>query len=324
MKTSSLLCCLLSFFLLACEEEFFTPQVNVDPEFQPYLDTYIAEATKRRVEVPIEEKGLTLVFDDTPSGANGVCYGVREGITSEHRIHISQSNWKDMSEAYREFLIFHEMGHCYEYRRHTSDTLSNRDWKSMMRGRSPIGFGYRSINYTGTRREYYVDELFDPDVAPPDWASWTRDYNTIAETEKTLLAERKNPTTFSRSFNWADNYEIEIEFPVTDDLLRSVVGFAWGNFSEEESLRFALSTFNLFISDNVTGYGNLHAFESYNGLRLGQSGKLTVQKIGDYFWYFVNEKFVYWTDVVPLVTQRVMLVNLGGTIDRITVKNLPN
>jgi hypothetical protein len=127
--------------------------VNIDPIFQPYIAIYIKEAAARGVSVAIEEKGLTVVFQDLDGGFNGRCHDFNDLLqdtTRAHEIHIDREKWNnELTDAYKEFLIFHEMGHCYEYRSHTTDTLPNGEWKSLMRdGRPP--FGNSTLNFSGT------------------------------------------------------------------------------------------------------------------------------------------------------------------------------
>ncbi|MEL6124666.1 MAG: hypothetical protein AAFR14_13205, partial [Bacteroidota bacterium] len=57
---------------------------------------------------------------------------------------------------YREYIIFHELGHCVLFRDHVDACFANNTWTSIMRS----GHGSCFDNYTSRTRPYYIDELF--------------------------------------------------------------------------------------------------------------------------------------------------------------------
>ena len=301
MRTLFYLFCVL--LILNCAKET-TTKIEVDPEFQPFVDSFVAEAAKRGIDIDFEKTGLSLTFGEVPANANGVCTGLREGISSTHEIIIDRNRWKGDNEFEKERLIYHELGHCHLLRGHISDTLPSGEFASIMRGVPPNGFGYRSFNMTGVRRDYYIDELFDEDVETPEWATLTADYNEITEDQKELLFEVENKVELFRSTDLSGNFEIEMEFVFTNDFLNHALGFYWGGFSEK-SMTFAFSTGNLFIINRLEGYGVLRAYESFNGFRLNQPCKLTVRRIDDKYYYFANEQFLYWSEVEPMKSNAV-------------------
>lgn len=60
------------------------------------------------------------------------------------------------------------MGHSVLSRQHVNDTLMNGDYKTMMFGGNQFDL-YN--NFTQERRDYYLDELFDPNTPPPSWST---------------------------------------------------------------------------------------------------------------------------------------------------------
>ncbi|MEL6943552.1 MAG: hypothetical protein AAFO82_12850, partial [Bacteroidota bacterium] len=209
-------------------------------------------------------------------------------------------------------------------RGHTSDTLASGEFSSLMRGVPPNGFGYRSFNMTGIRRSYYIDELFDENIKAPDWASLTANYDDITEEQKELLIEVENKTNFFRSTDLSGNFEIEMEFVLTNDFLNNALGFYWGG-AGIKSMAFTFSTGNLFISNRLDGYGVLRAYESFNGFRLNQPCKLTVRRIDDKYFYFANEQFLYWSDYEPLKNNTVELYQNDAfqyEVPRFSIKRL--
>lgn len=87
---------------------------NVPAEFAPYVESFMLEAEQRGKE--IEEKELEISFAEKLAGtqAVGECY-TAAGVPT---IRILISFWEYASEAKRENLIYHELGHCWLNRAH--------------------------------------------------------------------------------------------------------------------------------------------------------------------------------------------------------------
>jgi len=315
------------FLVCACQRESIKT-IDVDPEFEPYVNSFVEEATKRGVDVNFEESGLSIQFGEAGKNVNGICRGFRANMSSAHEIIIDRNRWRDDNEFEKERLIYHELGHCQLFRPHTIDTLANGEWKSIMRdGSPPQGYGFRAFNMTGIRRDYYLDELFNQAIAAPEWANITAAYNDILEDQKELLLEVNDRMNFFRSTDLSGNFEIEMEFIFTNEFINNALGFYWGGFGEMQSMGMTLSALNLFIVNRLENYGILRAFESFDGLRLNESVKMTVRKIDDKYYYFVNEGFIYWSDFEPLQSNVVEIVQNAAfnyPVERFTVKKIKN
>ena len=157
---------------LSCEKDakpIF--KINLDTVFQPYMDKFFSEAKKRNIILnTITSKPLTIKFGASSSPEiPGFCeYEVNERV-----ITIDSVIWKGLSNANKELVFFHELGHCFLDRfDHTNDFLNNFERKSMMSGlKDGVVASPTSGDYEGLKQKYYIDELFDPSVASPDWAS---------------------------------------------------------------------------------------------------------------------------------------------------------
>jgi len=57
----------------------------------------------------------------------------------------------------KEYLVFHELGHCILGRSHSNDILENGDCKSIMQS----GTSNCKGNYNDENREMLLDELFN-------------------------------------------------------------------------------------------------------------------------------------------------------------------
>ena len=85
----------------------------------------------------------------------GTCsYG---GRTNQRDVLIDSDFWKRSSPLYREYIVFHELGHCVLGQDHREACFSNRTWLSIMRS----GTGSCRDNYNSSTRSYYIDELFE-------------------------------------------------------------------------------------------------------------------------------------------------------------------
>jgi hypothetical protein len=137
---------------------------TVDSEFQPYVDSFNKEAISRNIDV--DEGGLIVGFVDQSEIPN-YC---GQGTFNPPHVKISETPtcWSSATDINKEILFFHEMGHAVLRRVHINDTLPNGDYKSMM-------FDGNQFNLYGAqdeqRRNYYLDELFNPGTPAPAWAA---------------------------------------------------------------------------------------------------------------------------------------------------------
>jgi len=286
---------LFALFSNSCKEE--VPKYNVELEFQQYVDRFIDEAAKRGQTIDFSDTGLSIQFREAVSKeSGGVCY------LGQHRIEIEKFFWDDASDAQREGLIFHELGHCEFDRRHRNDLLSNGEWASRMRG-DPIPDGESvAINYTGTRQEYYTDELFDENTPFPDWASWTFAYDDIEEANRVVLTEDSSiMRNFKESLNSALSLDFELEVEVKLAQSESWVGFQWGSLQGSKALQIVFrGSKRFYIGSGTEVYGVYRDISRLDLLKgADEFNKLTLRKVDQLFLVFVNEEFVYWFDYFP-------------------------
>lgn len=162
--------------VLSCDESRLVPTTyRIDNELLPYVEVFFAEAISRGVEV--RKENLILEFGAATDEICGQCYDPKNGGQRTIIILHNASCWQDASTQNREALVFHELGHCLLGRNHRDDKLPNDAPASIMHSQnsgpySPCIYdlgGDDSCNKTG-RRNYYIDELFDPITPIPDWA----------------------------------------------------------------------------------------------------------------------------------------------------------
>lgn len=151
--------------ILACQTDYLEPTQlvennelsypNVDQRLWSYFQNFEIAATERGITADLSKSGIRAVISEIPEeGIAGQCsYG---GARNSRSITIDLEFWNRSSSLYKEYIIFHELGHCLLNRGHLDACFSNRTYVSMMRS----GYGSCRDNYTGQTRDYYLDELF--------------------------------------------------------------------------------------------------------------------------------------------------------------------
>lgn len=185
---------------------------EVPDEIQPYVSSFLLEAGKRGHRLVIDDLIVTYKFDiiTTQVHAAGLCRK-RFGHTPIIYIDTTSSNWR-ASEMTKEQLVFHELCHCILGRGHTSDTLLNGNPASIMKPSGETLYGHIMSDF---KREYYLDELFNPEAERPAWAQITETYNKPYEVTDTIYYESfEDPIAIDDLAEFTED-----TFPVFDSLM---------------------------------------------------------------------------------------------------------
>ena len=152
----------LFLFISACQKDDpLVPEERrfplVDERLWPYFEAFEAEAARRGIEVNLVEEQIT---------------GVIEGIDEEHvagqcsyspfnpgDVTVDDAFWNRSNLNFREFIVFHELGHCYLRRGHREDSDALGFCISLMRS----GVEDCRDRYNLQTRKQYIDELFFPE-----------------------------------------------------------------------------------------------------------------------------------------------------------------
>ena len=156
---------LLVFVVTACQDADQSDQIlipvqkefpNVDEALWPYFSNFEEEAAKRNINVDLSRTTITGTIQSIhEDGIAGSCsYGGRQ---RENEVIIDSEFWNRASSLLKEYIIFHELGHCFLFRDHKEACLTNRTWASIMRSGTTSDC---RDNYNSQTRDYYVDELF--------------------------------------------------------------------------------------------------------------------------------------------------------------------
>lgn len=155
---------LLSVFsLFSCYDELATNQdveqeeigyTDVDERLWSYYQTFEEEGRKRGIEVDLNITEISAEIDAIHE--NNVIGTCEYGRFFDNHITIDDEFWNRSSVLGREFVVFHELGHCFLNRGHNEDSTSEGLCVSLMRS----GTGGCNDAYNTRNREYYLDELF--------------------------------------------------------------------------------------------------------------------------------------------------------------------
>lgn len=170
MKIKPLLLFVLLFLFVTCKKE--EQNVLIEPEFQEYVERFFAESKERGFD--LKENNLEVVFRELEDFC-GLGYKKYKN-TNLRRVEINPVCWERGAKNYKEYLMFHELGHAVLGRNHTNTNLPNGMRKSIMCGTGPRyeecsrGSSSPYSAYTPRLRKYYIDELFDSSIRFPQWA----------------------------------------------------------------------------------------------------------------------------------------------------------
>ena len=128
---------------------------GVDEALWSYFDLFELEASARGITIDLRTEDVTGTIREIDSkNVAGTCnYNQRY----PNKVTIDLDFWRRSGDRGREFVTFHELGHCVLYRAHKEAANVYNVCESIMRS----GTGSCIDNYNRSTRESYLDELFD-------------------------------------------------------------------------------------------------------------------------------------------------------------------
>ncbi|UBM60859.1 hypothetical protein LAG90_09455 [Marinilongibacter aquaticus] len=165
--------------LLACTGEEVKKVFQIASEAQSYVDRFFEEAENQGVI--LLKENLIVEFDENL--IEGRCGECQKDAAGSRKVLIKPNSacWKLEPEQNKEALVFHELGHCLLGRKHKDELFPSGAPVSLMI--SALDGPYQPCEYVidetkveecnrTSRRGYYVEELFDPDIEwIPSWAN---------------------------------------------------------------------------------------------------------------------------------------------------------
>jgi Zn-dependent peptidase ImmA (M78 family) len=148
----SILSILCLFSLLSCDkDESIDP---IDTDLKEYFDRFKLEGEKRGMIVDFEAAGIEgHILDIFDPDVVGKCLKYSDGSRT---VMIEEFSWYRYSELEKEFLLFHELGHCFLDRGHEDSSDQDGFCTSIMHSSDQAC----TNNYNTNTRDVYLDELF--------------------------------------------------------------------------------------------------------------------------------------------------------------------
>ena len=142
---------MIGLHLGSCQQE---TDNEIEVELQLYFDTFVEEAAVQGVEISLDEVDISGYVENIEQrGTLGQCKSYSNG---SKEIVIDEPYWNRATDTEREYLVFHELGHCILGREHLDSKNSSGICTSIMQS----GDGSCKGIYNGTNREELLEELF--------------------------------------------------------------------------------------------------------------------------------------------------------------------
>lgn len=308
--------------IISCSQE--KKKYIVDPELEPLLISFLEEGEQRGLHFNVKNDGLIMRFANLGGDKIGLCYHVEPLLIEFDSVYWTKIKGKKNEQDLKMSVVYHELGHGLLKRSHENSILPSGDWKTIMCGGEKNGSRNWNVNFYGFRKQYYLDELFNPDTPVPEWALYYPDlsefkYKTIFEDDfrnnKNKWVIRETPlyksTIRNREYNLqtkkdkailsiADlGIDIEKDFLFEADIKMNKTSISTAKigivFGEKGS-----GNTNYFLIDNKKRFyiGNSNYFGwfvecSSDFIKPFAFNTLMVRKVKDMLYFYINGKFVY-------------------------------
>jgi len=129
--------------------------LETDDELIPYFDLFAEEGAKRGFDVDYEASRIEgLIQNISQSNVLGQCFRNEE---KPKKVIVDRDYWEEANETERQFLIFHELGHCFLNRSHFDAKKPGTDTCRSIMHSTPQACDFMLDD---DNREEYLDELF--------------------------------------------------------------------------------------------------------------------------------------------------------------------
>lgn len=131
---------------------------NIGSQFQPYLTKFLNNG--KSFNRTLSANHLTITFNSALSGSNtlGQCSFNPQYPSIGQRIEINPDFWNNVDTASREYVLFHELGHCLLLRDHDNNEVETEDGYFLQK--SIMSTYFSTSEYYTNNYESYLHELF--------------------------------------------------------------------------------------------------------------------------------------------------------------------
>jgi len=141
----------VSSLMLSCSKD---DAIETDAELLPYFEIFAEEAALRGISVDYVAARIEGLIQDIPNETvQGQCF-YNENIPNKVIVDIDY--WNNATKSEREFIIFHELGHCFLEREHLNTANPDGSCVSIMHANP----GVCRFDLNSDTRDAYLDELF--------------------------------------------------------------------------------------------------------------------------------------------------------------------
>jgi len=144
--------CLFILLICSCSQE---NDNEIEAELQIHFDSFVEEANTFGMEISLDDLDIGGYVENIEQrGTLGQCKSFSDG--SKHIV-VDESYWNRIDATEREYLVFHELGHCVLGREHLDTSDASGICTSIMQS----GDGDCRGIYNLTNREELLKELFE-------------------------------------------------------------------------------------------------------------------------------------------------------------------
>ena len=146
-------------FLVICLSASCAHRVDgviLDEELEPYFVIFEEEAAKRGIIFDNEVEQIEGYIQNVlESGVIGACRR-NDGEDVNRSVFFDKPYWNTATNLEKEYVVFHELGHCFLLLDHDDRENDNGECTSIMAS----GTGSCRDNFNSLTREELLDELF--------------------------------------------------------------------------------------------------------------------------------------------------------------------
>lgn len=144
----------LQFSCSSNEEQTNIQFQNVESELWPHFSAFEQEAQRRGFDFDLNALRISGMVDQIHE--DNVAGSCRYGSHIDNEVTIDVDFWNRSSYLLREFVVFHELGHCVLLRDHNESSDVQGRCLSIMRS----GLTNCRDSYSSQNRNRFLDELF--------------------------------------------------------------------------------------------------------------------------------------------------------------------
>lgn len=354
MKYGILIGGLVGLILIAssCEKDkYFTVPESVEP----HISSFEILAEKHGYKVNIEETGITVKLEEI----NSLLQRGEIFYSDPVSISLNKYLWESYNDEDQKLQLYYFLSLGFLNRQDKSELFPNGEWNSIMRAENSYDELNENVNIFGFRQTYYFNELFNPNEEAPWWADYSADYDSIHSIVANMQVMTFDLENYSANYNENHieiNY-IDEELVIHNKELKTNTLIFEDDILPDSNRDFFLEC--IYKSDELVNSENSDGFifgyneeEKYYSVQRNDRGesrfvnhyepytyydknsvsdthilnetynKISILKIDNNYTIFINENFIYITDIHSLYGQQIGFIMSDYnklTINRINI-----